>query len=139
MKLLFVCTGNTCRSPMAEALARNWLDKTGRDDIIVESAGIFASGGSVTPAAAEAMAELGVDRRGRRSRQRTKAICNQADYIAVMTPAHAALLQSQFDVPQEKIRLLGRGIPDPFGGDGTLYRQTRDVLQQAITALLENF
>ena len=137
MNLLFVCTGNTCRSPMAEALARHLLDKMGRDDIIVESAGIFASGEAVTAAAVEVMAEMGVDLQGRRSRQLTDEICRQADCIAVMTPSHAAILESQYKVSPEKIRLLGEGIPDPFGGNHALYRQTREALQQAISALLE--
>lgn len=137
MKLLFVCTGNTCRSPMAEALARLLLDKMGRDDIIVESAGIFASGEEATAAAVGVMAECGMDIQGRRSRQLTVSMCCESDVIAVMTLSHASIVHQQFKVPREKIRLLGDGIPDPFGGDVALYRQTRNVLLQAVTTLLE--
>lgn len=134
--LLFVCTGNTCRSPMAQALARRQLDKLGRDDIMVESAGLAADGSPVSDNAAAVLRELGLDITGRPSRPVTAELCRQADVIAVMSPAHAAALALRFSVPADRVRVLGDGIPDPFGGGMDVYRLTRDRLDQAIQALL---
>ena len=115
MMILFVCTGNTCRSPMAAALMRRRLDRAGAGDIIVDSAGLAAGGETVTPEAAAAMEEIGLPIAGRRSRPLTAALCREADII----------------------RLLGGGIPDPYGGNAALYRQTRDALERAVDALAE--
>ena len=134
MMILFVCTGNTCRRPMAAALLRRRLDRAGAGDIIVDSAGLAAGGETVTPEAAAAMEEIGLPIAGRRSRPLTAALCREADIIAVMTPGHAAALAA-YGAPPEKIRLLGGGIPDPYGGNAALYRQTRDALELAVDAL----
>lgn len=136
MRILFVCTGNTCRSPMAAALMRRRLDRAGREDIIVDSAGLAADGGPVTQEAAAVMREIGLDIAGRRSQPLTLGLCQESDIIAVMTPAHAAALTAYGAVP-EKVRLLGRGIPDPFGGGRDLYRRTRDALEQAVDILAQ--
>ncbi len=136
MRILFVCTGNTCRSPMAAALMRRRLDRAGREDIIVDSAGLAADGGPVTQEAAAVMREIGLDIAGRRSQPLTLGLCRESDIIAVMTPAHAAALTAYGAAP-EKIRLLGRGIPDPFGGGRDLYRRTRDALEQAVDILAQ--
>lgn len=87
--ILFVCTGNTCRSPMAAALMRRALDKRGRSDIIVESAGLAADGSPASGNAVAAMAEQGVDLSAHRSRPATPALLRQADILAVMSPSHA--------------------------------------------------
>ena len=67
---------------------------------------------------------------------KAKRILDEADIIAVMTPGHAAALAA-YGTPPEKIRLLGGGIPDPYGGNTALYRQTRDALELAVDALAE--
>lgn len=136
MMILFVCTGNTCRSPMAAALMRRRLDRAGAGDIIVDSAGLAAGGEPVTSEAAAVMKEIGIDIAGRRSRPLTEALCREADIIAVMTPGHAAALAA-YGVPPEKVRLLGGGIPDPYGGSAAVYRRTREALEQAVEALAE--
>ena len=136
--LLFVCTGNTCRSPMAAALARKQLDKRGRGDIMVESAGLAADGSPVSANAVAVLREIGVDIAGRASRPVTAEMCRQADIIAVMSPQHAAALTLRFGVPTEKVRVLGSGIPDPFGSGKDIYRLTRDRLDEAVAALLSS-
>lgn len=137
MRILFVCTGNTCRSPMAAALMRRRLDAAKAGDIRVDSAGLAAGGEPVTPEAAAVLKEIGIDIAGQRSKLLTRTLCQQADIIAVMTPAHARALAA-YGVEPEKIRVLGEGIPDPYGGNTDIYRQTRAVLEQAVEGLVQD-
>lgn len=138
MTILCVCTGNTCRSPMAEVLLRRALERQGLSDVTVRSAGLAAGGEPASDHAVEAMAELGEDITAHRSQPVTAALCAQIDGFAVMTPAHAAALMTRFGVPPEKIRVLGGGIPDPYGGSLDDYRRTRDALAQAADDLAAN-
>ena len=131
--IVCVCTGNTCRSPMAAALLRRALDKRGREDILVESAGLAA--GATAPAseyALAAAAEIGLDLSGHLSRPFTPALAAGAARIVAMTAGHAAVLTGRFAVPPERVIVPSGGIPDPFGGTLADYRRTRDTLAAAI-------
>lgn len=130
--LLFVCTGNTCRSPMAEALAKARLPKTWS----VESAGLFADGSPIASHALAALSERGIQADGYQSKQLTQGLCEQADCIVCMTPSHREALLAAGIAPS-KIRLLGGGIPDPFGGSLDDYRACRDAIDTALGPLLE--
>jgi len=132
--ILFVCTGNTCRSPMAEAICRKLAVEKGLN-ILIFSAGIAAHGASASEFAIQAMEELGVDIRSHHSRQVTAELCNQADKIVTMTRQHAELLKTLYQVPDHK--LLALDVPDPYGGSLELYRHTRDVLYAAIDKILD--
>ena len=138
MNLVFICTGNTCRSPMAAELMRQCLDKQGRQDIIVESAGLSAYGEPASSYAVQVMAEWGFDISSHISHPLTSAICEKADQFAVMSNRHASVLTTKFRIPAENIYILGgeTGIPDPYGGTLEEYRRTRDSLQDAVTQLL---
>lgn len=136
MTVLFVCTGNTCRSPMAEGLMRDLLHRRGVSACVL-SAGLAADGQPAATNAVAAMEEVGLDISRHRSRQLTREMIEAADVLAVMTDSQARALQS-VGIPADKIRVLGEGIPDPFGGDMAVYRQTRDALQAAASALADD-
>lgn len=130
MNILFVCTGNTCRSPMAEG----YLRSKELDGITVISRGLASDGSPVSLNSKTAMAEVGIDISGHISRQITDRDVKNADKIICLSPSHRAVLLSA-GVPQEKLYILGKGISDPFGGDITVYRRCRDEIFAAIDEL----
>lgn len=130
MNILFVCTGNTCRSPMAEG----YLRSKELDGITVISRGLACDGSPVSLNSKTAMAEVGIDISGHISRQITDRDIKNADKIICLSPSHRAVLLS-VGVPENKLFVLGNGISDPFGGDITVYRRCRDEIFAAIDEL----
>src|SRR5687768_9098182 len=121
--ILFVCTGNTCRSPMAEAIARYHLDNGLLErvgDFFVASAGLGAGDGTMpTPETLAALADMGIEYQGR-SKQLTEQMIRKADLIVCMTASQAAAARELVaDDPAQaaKIILLDpeNDIEDPFG------------------------
>lgn len=130
MNILFVCTGNTCRSPMAEGYMRS----KGIDGVTVSSRGLASDGSPVSQNSKTAMAEAGIDIGSHISKQLTQNDVKQADKIICLSPSHKAVLLSA-GVPADKLFVLGNGISDPFGGDISVYRRCRDEIFAAVDAL----
>ena len=144
MKYLFVCTGNTCRSPMAEGIFNKIAKERGLDNA-ANSAGIFAAeGGSASKNAVDALAEIGADISGHKSRRVTPEMLGEYDEILTMTKSHADILKGALPQFGYKIRTLseaaggGGEISDPFGGDLDAYRACRDEIERLVEKLWNN-
>lgn len=133
MRRLVVCTGNTCRSPMAKALIEA-IQPAGDE---VKSAGLSTTGVAASVFAVMALKEKGIDLSFHKSQLLTADMVAWADEIGVMTPAHKVAVTSVFEVDPDRVLVLGKGIPDPFGLSLDDYRMTRDVLEKAVAAWLD--
>jgi protein-tyrosine-phosphatase len=143
MKILFVCTGNTCRSPLAEAIAKRIASDFGQENIVFESAGTQAwEGSAASDAALLVGVERNIDLSSHRSRRLTPEIVQANDLILVMSSPHLAQVR---ELDQDaNVHLLGgygsgnRGhaIADPFGGDLNDYRSTADELEKELAEIL---
>jgi protein-tyrosine phosphatase len=123
--LLFVCSGNTCRSPMAQAIARHELAQRGLDHVEVISAGTSAlSGMPMTPEAAAALAKLGIHPRPHASRPLTTSLASSADAIFCMTSSHLLGLSELAPGVMDRASLLdlgGEDVDDPIGAGRGVY------------------
>ena len=145
MNILFVCTGNTCRSPMAEALLKDLLKKKGIEGIRVGSAGIAVSSSQKASRQAErVMEERGISLKEHRSRQVNKNLLNKADLILTMTDRHKSFIQALHPSVWEKIHTLKeyvgmeeKDIFDPYGQSEEVYRMTAEEILQALEKLLD--
>ena len=135
MKITFVCTGNTCRSPMAEALCRKLLSDKETESVTVASAGLFPQSGDVTSRlAVQALHEEGIDIQPKKAVLLTQKLADESDLIAVMTERHAELIRQSFLHTEGKLRVLN--IDDPYGGNLDDYRQCCWQLEREIKRLL---
>lgn len=133
MNILFVCTGNTCRSPMAEGLFKKLLAEKNITDVNCSSAGLFAmTGDEVTPNSVKACERFGVDISSHRARRITSYVLDETDKFVCMTFDHAASLSLYVD--SDKLIVLGGGIPDPFGGNIETYMMCANSIKIALDA-----
>jgi protein-tyrosine phosphatase len=146
--ILFVCTGNTCRSPLAESLCKARLaralgcttEQLSTQGFIVQSAGLAALPGQ--PAALEAVQvaqELEADLRQHQSQLLTEALLQQATHVFVMTQHHQLLLLDYFPDTGPAPTLLsptGADLDDPIGCELAVYRDCGQAILQALDVLL---
>ncbi len=143
MKILLLCTGNTCRSPMAEGLFKELL-KEKELYVQVVSAGLFAlDGGMASPQAITAMGEKGIDISKHRARQVTKDLVEESDLILSMTSEHKKRLLTIIPEAKKKVFTLkefGQGEPldikDPFGQPVEVYKESAKEIEGALKGVI---
>lgn len=135
--ILFLCTGNTCRSPMAKCLMED-MSKRLHLPITCDSAGLIAFlGAPASPGAQRAMAARGLSLRGHRSKRISTALVKKADVVLCMTEAHRNEYIQRFPEYAGKAHVFIRPVPDPFGGSDSLYVQTADQLASLLEEWLQ--
>jgi len=145
--LLFVCTGNICRSPMAEGLLRKLLQERRLLDVQVRSAGFIAVPENPASNLAVLVAkEHGVDLSGHRAQPLTSLLIREADLILVMEPEHRWELLRHHREVASKVFLLRhfarsgdhhRAIADPYGPDIQAYRLCFEEIRECVESLWE--
>ena len=131
LHVLFVCTGNTCRSPMAMAVYGQKSKEYGIYSIFSSAALGFISDSGVSKNAQLVCNEIGLDLSNHVPRPIRERDLHVAYIFVVMTEQHAETLQ-MIGVPKEKIYILGGGVPDPYGSDLGTYRRCRKFIEESI-------
>ena len=143
--ILFICTGNVCRSPMAEGIFRHAVQNRGHYRVL--SAGLGAIDGQPPSShAIQAVKELGIDISSQRSRMLRPELVDEADFILGMTHSHIDTILLLYPHAAEKTFLLRefdetldmfeKDISDPIGGSLQVYLNCRDQIEQGIASLL---
>jgi len=145
-KILFVCSGNTCRSPMAVGLLRNMVDEQKYEIISAGLDAAITSRASVE--AVEVMQEEGIDISGHTSMLLTGELLEEADMVFVMTQYHKNNIISWFKSMGTKVHLVREfdevrddsyypDVPDPIGHDKGGYRKCRDMIERSLKGAIK--
>ena len=145
-RVLFLCTGNTCRSPLAEVIAREGARRRGLE-IEFDSAGVAAMRGTAASEGSEIVAgQHGLDLRPHRAEQITAELARSVDLILAMDRSHRDIAAGL--APDTEVRLVteylqaddsrrGQPVPDPYGGWMEQYEETYDLLEASIVGFLD--
>lgn len=143
MRILFVCTGNTCRSPLAEGVARHLMARRTLRDVEVTSAGTSAWPDAPASDGALLVAlEHGIDLSDHRARQLSPELVAKSDVILAMGPHHVERAEALGGVGRTWLltgyvdAVRARPVRDPFGGDLETYRATFDEMAEEIDRVL---
>ena len=132
MKILFVCTGNTCRSPLAQAVCELEGQAAGLN-LDCESAGLsVCEGEEMSEYSVEAVKALYGKTVSHRAHPVTAEMVEKSDLVVGMTRTHQYLLQQALPAAKEKIRTLPEEIPDPYGNPREVYLRTALAIQKGI-------
>ncbi|MBR6788564.1 MAG: hypothetical protein IKM44_02010 [Clostridia bacterium] len=148
INVLFICTGNTCRSPMAEQMFADYIKKNKMSAVVsVSSAGIYADNGRpMTPESAGVLAELGLTVYPHKSRLLTVDLIQNANVIVCMTEGHrnalvhtftyeAAMSDGEQRITGTVKELVGEEVNDPYGQGVDAYRKTAGLLTKMLEPL----
>lgn len=152
ISVLFVCTGNICRSPLAEVLFADYVRRRGlADHFDTSSAGTYAlNGNPATGEAQRAARQWGLDLSSHRAREVRKSIMDDSDYVFGMTRGHCLELARDYPEYENKIYLAllfpgrfsrhqpeGIDVPDPIGQSVDYYTEVLDMLSPALPRMLD--
>jgi protein-tyrosine phosphatase len=138
-RIVFVCSGNICRSPLAERMAKGMLAERGIPAVVISAGTLGLQGRPAAANSVAAAAEVGVDLEGHRSQGVSVPLMRMADRIVVMAPRHERELLAKDPALASKIVRLWEyldeeldHIPDPVGQDIETFRVMRDRVQGAL-------
>jgi protein-tyrosine-phosphatase len=145
--VLIVCTGNICRSPMAEGMLAALLPAEGLTGWTVQSRGLHAVvGAPATDDAVRALAEIGVDIRAHRGRLLTRQDARSADLVLTLEQWHRDSIRALVPDQEDRIQMLthyqmdrrDEDIDDPYGQSNSFYKACRDEIRRAVKSVVEH-
>lgn len=148
LRIVFVCSGNICRSPMAEALTRSMLEQRDLEAAVISAGTLNLVGRTPADHAVQALDEIDVELSGHASQGVNRNLMRHADYIVAMAPRHVAYLEENLPQMTSKIvrmweyadperRPRPEAIADPVGQDLDTFREARDLLVECLESFLE--
>lgn len=144
LRVMFVCSGNICRTPMAAGFARREFRKRGIDAMVVSAGTLGITGKPAASCGQMAMKEKGIDISDHYSQGVQRAMVEAADWVVVMSPRHETFLMDRLPYVSEKLVRMWEYAPDdvaqiddPVGQDIEAFRVCRDLLEECVTAWID--